>query len=103
MRRENIGLTDLYNAFHDSGSRIEGIEEMRARQREIDEAVKTAYGWTDIDLGHGFHEVPYLPENDRIRYTVSEPARLEILKRLAALNRERWEEEEAAGLHKKGK
>lgn len=103
MRRENIGLTDLYNAFHDPGSRIEGIEEMRAKQREIDEAVKAAYGWTDIDLGHGFHEVPYLPENDRVRYTVSEPARLEILKRLAALNRERWESEEAAGLHKKGK
>ncbi len=27
----------------------------------------------------------------------------EIFKRLSALNRQRWEEEEAAGLHKKGK
>ena len=28
---------------------------------------------------------------------------LEIHKRLSALNRQRWEEEEAKGLHKKGK
>ena len=41
--------------------------------------------------------------NDNIRFTISEPARIEVLKRLAKLNKERWEEEEAAGLHKKGK
>ena len=76
---------------------------MRKLQREIDEAVRDAYGWSDIDLGHGFHEVGYLPANDNVRYTISEPARIEILKRLSALNRQRWEEEEAAGLHKKGK
>lgn len=34
---------------------------------------------------------------------VCEPARLEILSRLSSLNRLRWEEEEKAGLHKKGK
>jgi hypothetical protein len=72
-------------------------------QREIDEAVRDAYGWSDIDLGHGFHEVGYLPTTDNVRYTISEPARIEILKRLSALNRQRWEEEEAAGLHKKVK
>lgn len=67
------------------------------------QAVRDSYGWQDIDLDHGFHEVGYLTANDNIRYTISEPARIEILKRLAALNRQRWEEEEAAGLHKKGK
>ena len=40
--------------------------------------------------------------NDNIRFTISESARIEVLKRLAKLNKERWEEE-AAGLHKKGK
>ena len=72
-------------------------------QREIDIAVRDSYGWQDIDLEHGFHEVGYLPANDNIRYTISEPARIEILKCLSALNRQRWEEEEAAGLHKKGR
>lgn len=33
----------------------------------------------------------------------SESSPLEILKHLAALNRQHWEEEEKAGLHKKGK
>ena len=77
--------------------------ELRALQVKIDNAVRDAYGWTDLDLGHGFHKVGYLPENDNIRYTISESARIEVLKRLAKLNKERWEEEERAGLHKKGK
>lgn len=41
--------------------------------------------------------------NDNICYTISAPVRIEVLKRLAKLNKERWEEEERAGLHKKGK
>ena len=103
MTSRNIGLTALYNLFHNPAEKDAELEEMRKLQREIDEAVRDAYGWSDIDLGHGFHEVGYLPANDNVRYTISEPARIEILKRLSALNRQRWEEEEAAGLHKKGK
>lgn len=103
MTSRNIGLTALYNLFHDPSKKDAELEEMRKLQREIDEAVRDAYGWSDIDLGHGFREVGYLPANDNVRYTISEPARIEILKRLSALNRQRWEEEEAAGLHKKGK
>lgn len=79
------------------------ILEMRAHQKQIDNAVRDAYGWTDLDLEHGFHEVGYLPANDNVRFTISESARIEVLKRLAKLNNERWEEEEATGLHKKGK
>lgn len=103
MTSRNIGLTALYNLFHNPAEKDAELEEMRKLQREIDEAVRDAYGWSDIDLGHGFHEVGYLPANDNVRYTISEPARIEILKRLSALNRQRWEEEEKAGLHKKGK
>ena len=103
MISRQIGLTALYNLFHNPAEKDAELEEMRKLQREIDEAVRDAYGWNDIDLGHGFHEVGYLPANDNVRYTISEPARIEILKRLSALNRQRWEEEEAAGLHKKGK
>ncbi|MEL6092785.1 BREX-1 system adenine-specific DNA-methyltransferase PglX [Plesiomonas shigelloides] len=98
-RNDRIGLTDLYNRFHvdtECGSRIEGL---RALQREIDAAVLLAYGWEDLDLGHGFHEVPYLPENDRVRFTISEAARVEVLWRLSELNRQRYQEEVEQGLH----
>ena len=53
-----------------------------------------AYGWADIDLRHDFYSVPYLPENDRVRFTICEEARLEILRRLSQLNRERYAAEE---------
>jgi hypothetical protein len=71
----------------------------------MDEAVSAAYGWSVLDLEHGFHEVEYLPENDRIRYTISEVARKEVLKRLLKLNHEIHEEEVEKGLwkEKKGK
>ena len=103
MTSDQIGLTALYNRFHDPGNSDPKIAEMRRLQVEIDNAVRDSYAWQDIDLGHGFHEVGYLPANDNVRYTISEPARIEILKRLSALNRQRWEEEEIAGLHKKGR
>jgi hypothetical protein len=65
----------------------------------MDAAVACAYGWHDLDLDHGFHEVPYLPENDRVRFTISETARVEVLRLLSELNRQRYEEEVARGLH----
>ncbi len=62
-----------------------------------------AYGWEDIDLSHDFYEVDYLPENDRVRYTISPDARKEVLKRLLKLNHEIHEQEVKAGLHINGK
>ena len=63
----------------------------------MDEAVARAYGWDDLDLGHGFHET-----KQGVRYTISEEARREVLGRLLKLNHERYAEEEAMGLHEKG-
>lgn len=40
--------------------------------------------------------VQTLPENDRVRYTISPAARKEVLKRLLALNHERAKAEAAA-------
>lgn len=74
---------------------IQGILELRKLHRELDEAVLAAYGWTDLNLGHDFHEVETLPENDRVRYTISPEARKELLKRLLALNHQRAAEEKA--------
>jgi len=101
MQADRIGLTKLYNRFHTDTERDPRIERLRALQREMDAAVVHAYGWEDLDLGHGFHEVPYLPENDRVRFTISEAARVEVLRRLSELNRQRYGEEVAQGLHGK--
>jgi hypothetical protein len=60
---------------------------------EMDNAVAATYGWTDLDLGHGFHET-----KQGIRFTISEPARREVLGRLLKLNHERYEEEVRQGL-----
>jgi len=99
MRADHIGLTKLYNRFHDPAERDPRIEGLRALQREMDAAVARAYGWDDLDLEHGYHEVPYLPENDRVRFTISEAARVDVLRRLSELNRRGYEEEIARGLH----
>ena len=97
MQSDSLGLTQLYNAFRTPENHDSRFEELRRHQREIDIAVRDAYGWNDIDLEHGFHAVGYVPENDNIRYTISEAARIEILKRLAKLNHDRWEEEQKNG------
>lgn len=99
MRNEWIGLTQVYNRFHNPEDRAPGIEKLRALHRQMDIAVASAYGWDDLDLAHGFQEVDYLPANDRIRFTIAGPPRVEVLRRLAQLNRVRYEEEVAQGLH----
>ena len=89
-----IGLTKLYNRFHDPEVIGDRIIEMRQLHKKIDEAVVVAYGWHDLDLEHNFHEVDYLPENDRLRFTISEKARNEVLDRLTLLNKERYAQEQ---------
>lgn len=85
------------------------IFKLRELHKEMDEAVLAAYGWHEdsekwgkaIQLRHDFYEVDYLPENDRVRYTIHPDARKEVLKRLLLLNHERFEEEVQKGLHKR--
>lgn len=77
---------------------VTGIIKLRGLHIEMDNAVLEAYGWQDIDLKHDFYEVDYLPENDRIRFTIHPDARKEVLKRLLDLNHKIHEEEVKAGL-----
>jgi hypothetical protein len=93
MSSERLGLTDLYNLFHDQKCSNSYIRNLRVLHQAMDKAVLIAYDWTDVEVKHDFYVVPYLPENDCIRYTVCDDARLEILRRLSRLNRERYEEE----------
>jgi hypothetical protein len=82
---------------------VADILELRRLHREMDETVLKAYGWTDIHLAHDFYEVDYLPENDRIRYTISPAARKEILKHLLKLNHTIHAQEIQDGDFPKGK
>ncbi|MDD2995931.1 MAG: restriction endonuclease [Paludibacter sp.] len=80
---------------------VAGIIELRRLHVLMDEAVLEAYSWTDVKLRHDFYEVDYLPENDRVRYTIHPEARKEILKRLLELNHKIHAEEVEAGLWEK--
>lgn len=99
MANESIGLTQFYNRFHDPLHQDPSVRELRTLQRDIDLALLRAYGWEGLEPGHDFHPVPYLPESDRIRFTLSERARLEVLRKLSELNHERYAQEVAQGLH----
>jgi len=116
MLKIELGLTKTYNLFHSKDLNIEQIKKaskkdqescenafqdilkLRQLHKQMDETALKAYGWTDINLAHDFYEVDYLPENDRVRYTISPQARKEILKRLLELNHNIHEQEVKAGL-----
>ena len=96
MLSRQAGLTATYNRFHNSDERGADIARLRELHVEMDKAVAAAYGWDDVDLGHGFHETL-----QGTRFTLSEAARREVLARLLRLNHERYEEEVRAGMHEK--
>jgi hypothetical protein len=85
------GLTKTYNRFHSRRESSGDIVRLRELQVEMDQAVATAYGWNDLDLGHGFRET-----KQGERFTISEAGRRTVLDRLLALNQQRHIEEEAA-------
>ncbi|HQL96401.1 MAG TPA: restriction endonuclease, partial [Candidatus Hydrogenedentes bacterium] len=114
MRDLWLGLTDLYNLFHrrdltpaqvarvsgkpgaEAEAGFAGILELRRLHAALDHAVLAAYGWPDLDPEHGFHELEYLAENDRVRHTISPEARKEVLRRLLSLNHARAARQTAA-------
>lgn len=88
------GLTQVLNRYHNPRECAEDIGTLRNLHVEMDSAVAAAYGWTDMDLSHGFHDT-----KQGVRFTISEAARREVLARLLKLNHERYAEEVAQGLH----
>jgi hypothetical protein len=91
MRVYDVGLTGLLQKINDrvcSDPTVKGLRDLQVR---LDRAVAAAYGWNDLDLGHGFHET-----RQGVRFTISEHARQTVLDRLLALNHQRHAEEEAA-------
>ncbi|MDN5698734.1 MAG: hypothetical protein L0G85_00285 [Kocuria sp.] len=91
-----VGLTDFYNRFHDRSLNGALLSELRAIQADMDMAVLRAYGWSELDAAHGFYEMDYLSPKDNVRFTLAPRIRIEVLRRLSALNHERYAEEQAA-------
>ncbi|MBS1666717.1 MAG: N-6 DNA methylase [Bacteroidetes bacterium] len=96
--QKHLGKTANTISFDEA---IKGILKLRELHAQMDEAVLDAYGWNDIALKHDFYEVDYLPENDRVRFTIHPTARKEVLKRLLELNHKIHAEEVKAGLWEK--
>ena len=100
MIERDLGLTSIYNLVHAPEVRgDDGIGHLRTVHMTLDVAVRDAYGWSDLDLGHGFHDV----RGQGVRFTFSPSAADEVLDRLLELNKQRYESEVAAGLHERAK
>ena len=100
MADRMLGLTDVCNLVHDPAERSdERIRQLRDLHVRLDLAVRDAYGWSDLGLGHGFHDV----RGQGVRFTFSPEAADEALDRLLELNKKRYRAEAAAGLHKPAK
>lgn len=96
MMERQLGLTKLYNLVHDPAHRDDEVTRLREIHTEVDHAVAEAYGWTDLNLNHGFHNT-----RQGHRFTIDPTVQTEILDRLLELNFARYEEEVRQGLHKK--
>ncbi|UEJ81853.1 SAM-dependent DNA methyltransferase [Brachybacterium halotolerans subsp. kimchii] len=91
MLRRDLGLTKLYNLVNNPDVHDEDdpdVARMRQIHVDLDNTVMEAYGWDDVDLGHGFHTYRQMQ-----RWTVSPEARVEILDRLLEENHRRAAQE----------
>lgn len=107
MVRNNEGLTNTYNRFHDPNERDPEILKLRELHAAMDRAVLDAFGWTDIStdcdffLDYEIDEETWGTKKKPYRYRWPDEVRDEVLARLLDLNQKRYVEEVAAGLHGK--
>ena len=87
------GLTKTYNRVHDPNDATPEIVRLRELHVALDHAVRDAYGWSDLELDHGFH-----PTDQGVRFTLGPAVRVEVLDRLLEENHRRHEAEVKAGL-----
>jgi hypothetical protein len=107
MVRNNQGLTDTYNRFHDPDEYDPEILKLRQLHTAMDKAVLDAYGWSDIPTDCDFildYEEEEDTENSRgrqkkkpWRYRWREEIHDEVLARLLDLNQKRAEAEILGG------
>jgi len=98
MRERQEGLTKTYNRVGDASETSADITTLRELHIELDHAVATAYGWSDLSLDHGFYDT-----SQGVRFTVGPQVRVELLDRLLELNHERHAVEAGAAQLSRGK
>jgi hypothetical protein len=108
MVRNNQGLTETYNRFHEPDDRHPDIIKLRQLHQECDKTVLNAYGWTDIATDCEFI-LDYEEEEEESegiskrqkkkpwRYKWPEEIHDEVLARLLELNLKRYLEEILGG------
>jgi hypothetical protein len=106
MVRNNQGLTDTYNRFHDPDEKHPDILKLRELHAKCDRAVLDAYGWTDISTECTFL-LDYEEEEEEEssgrqkkkpwRFRWPEEVHDEVLARLLQLNQQRAEAEILGG------
>lgn len=95
MQMHNEGLTKTYNKFHDPEEVGENIVKLRALHDEMDRVVLEAYGWDDLNVQSSFL-LDFETEAEKVKkrpchYRWPDEIGEEILARLVALNRKRYE------------
>ncbi|WP_201294627.1 DNA methyltransferase [Nocardiopsis sp. FR4] len=81
MLDQNIGLTKLYNRFHDPAFAGEEINKLRGVHAHINQAVAESYGWGDLNLDLEFQQ-----EKQSHRLVFCRTTQAEILDRLLEVN-----------------
>jgi hypothetical protein len=103
MVRNNEGLTQTYNRFHDPYERDVGIQRLRELHAEMDRAVLAAYGWSEIPteceflLDYPIDEEEWGNKRKPYHYRWPDGVGDEVLARLVALNGERAAAERRSG------
>ncbi|HUO23050.1 MAG TPA: DNA methyltransferase [Caulobacteraceae bacterium] len=92
------GLTKTYNRFHACDETSLGIVELRRLHAEMDRAVLSAYGWTDLAERATPEFQPRDDDPEKTRLDWPQAYKDEVLARLLDLNRIRAAEERALGL-----
>ncbi|MFH8633388.1 Eco57I restriction-modification methylase domain-containing protein [Streptomyces lydicus] len=95
MNEHRMGLTDLYNLFHTEEIDSPEMHSLRRVHLDVDSATLESYGWGDLDLRREFRVI----EGRGKKYAITEEAEVRLHDRLLELNRTRYKEEQAAGLH----
>lgn len=90
-RRKSAGMTDAINAVHSSASDDAEVVKMRDLFERIDAGVADAYGWSDLDLTHGFQDDGDGEDASSTHHGLNEQTRDLVLAKLIELNRQFFE------------
>ena len=95
------GTTAVLNEVNDPSCNDPNVVRLRDLQEVIDEAVIDAYGWKDCASSYEFVSESAAGANGPAGWTMPHDSLIKLRDKLILLNKERYEEEVAAGLHKK--